>query len=392
MKYLIQAYACSPYKGGEYAVSWGWIIHLDRQLQMQDEIYVVSLTLQQEDIIKYGLKHVKLVPIKGLSKYNFLNYNHLFYKIWQNKAYKTIKNMKIKIDVIHVYSLSDYRFIGKWCNIKSAYKILGPVGGGQVVPPALKEYDDSKGVIREKINALYNNSYYKHKIEKYDEIYVCNHETKRVLYDGDVLPDVPLNDKFLNLKINHRNNDEKVVILYVGRLINKKGIFFLLDVLTLIDKSVDYELLMYGDGEQRDDIVKKIIEKNLQERVIVKGAVPYDNITTIYRNADIFVMPSLRESGGSVLVEAMAHKLPIVALNMSFARILNKYNCGLFVDTNQSKREIQKDMANKLKELILKPKLRRRYGENGYKYVNEKLTWEYMIERLYGKFLDDETV
>lgn len=123
MKYLIQAYACSPYKGGEYAVSWGWIIHLDRQLQMQDEIYVVSLTLQQEDIIKYGLKHVKLVPIKGLSKYNFLNYNHLFYKIWQNKAYKTIKNMKIKIDVIHVYSLSDYRFIGKWCNIKSAYKI-----------------------------------------------------------------------------------------------------------------------------------------------------------------------------------------------------------------------------------------------------------------------------
>ena len=95
MNYLLQAYACSPYKGGEYAVSWGWVRHLDERLNDGDILYVASLTLRKEDVVKYNLKHVVLLEIKGLEKYGFLNYNSIFYRIWQCKAYKELRKKNI---------------------------------------------------------------------------------------------------------------------------------------------------------------------------------------------------------------------------------------------------------------------------------------------------------
>lgn len=83
----------------------------------------------------------------------------------------------------------------------------------------------------------------------------------------------------------------------------------------------------------------------------------------------------------------MAHKLPIVALDMAFARILNEKQCGLFIDVNQSKDKIIKDMANLIEQLIREPELRKKYGENGYSYVNKELNWKYMINEVYGQWI-----
>lgn len=46
MNILLQAYACAPDKGGEFAVSWGWLSHLNATLAIGDWIYVVSDTLK----------------------------------------------------------------------------------------------------------------------------------------------------------------------------------------------------------------------------------------------------------------------------------------------------------------------------------------------------------
>lgn len=130
MNYLIQAYACSPYKGGEYAVSWGWITHLDKKVKDSDCIWVASLTLTKEDVINFGLKHVRLISVLEMEKWEFLNYNALYFRIWQRKVYSTIKKEKIKIDVCHIYSLSDFRQPGDWWKLKDCRTIFGPVGGG----------------------------------------------------------------------------------------------------------------------------------------------------------------------------------------------------------------------------------------------------------------------
>ena len=69
MNYLIQAWACLPDKGGEFAVSWGWISHLSNCIGESDSIYVVSLTLKNEHIQEYQLKNVKVIDIEAFEKF-----------------------------------------------------------------------------------------------------------------------------------------------------------------------------------------------------------------------------------------------------------------------------------------------------------------------------------
>lgn len=64
------------------------------------------------------------------------------------------KEKNLRLDVIHCYSLSDFRFPGFWSNMKGAYTIFGPVGGGQRCPKALIRYDDKSHYLRDFVNWL----------------------------------------------------------------------------------------------------------------------------------------------------------------------------------------------------------------------------------------------
>lgn len=260
-------------------------------------------------------------------------------------------------------------------------------GGGQVCPAGLKKYDDKNGNLRSLINLIQiHNPIFKWKISNFYKVYACNRETQACLKRGTLLPDVPLNDKFTNLKIEKKGKNV-ITIVSVGRLINKKGILLLLDVLALLHTQVKWRCLIYGDGEQKEVIEQKIVNLKLQDKVSVMGNIQYSEISNVYRMSDIFVLPSLRESGGSVLIEAMAHKLPIVALKMALADILSEHNVGLFVNTEQSKQNILKEFSDKLKTLLENENLRNIYGENAFNFVNSELNWEKMIYEVYGEWI-----
>lgn len=387
--YLIQAYACSPKKGGEYGVSWGWITHLDQVVSDDDTIFVVSLTLQDKDIKENSLKHVVLISVKNMHRFDFLSSTPFYYWIWQRMAYYTVKHQKIHLDFVHIYSLSDFRQPGIWYKIKNCETVFGPVGGGQVCPKGLKIYDDGFGKVRSIVNKLCTiNPFFLYKIKKYNRVYACNYETATFLKKSSILADVPLQDSYKDLPVYNRvRKNSKLTIVCAGRLINKKGFLFLLDVIERLNGTVrdsNYEVYIYGDGEQRGLILQKIIEKHLENKVILKGMLPYEEMQKVYKNADIFVLPSLRESGGNVLVEAMANALPIVALDMSFSRILKEKQAGLFVDISGDKEEIIIKFVGALMNLLTDSELRKKLGTNGYNYVNNELNWDVMIREIYG--------
>lgn len=205
------------------------------------------------------------------------------------------------------------------------------------------------------------------------------------LSKSELLPDVPLREDFRNLDIDvSSQNTDIPTILFCGRFINKKGILLLLDVLKQLPETLKYRCLLYGDGEQKSQVKGRITELKLSDKVFIKGFVQYSEMSKTYKRGQIFVLPSLRESGGNVLVEAAAHKLPIVALDMSLSHIFNEHHCGLFINIDQSKEEIIQDFAKCLERLILDPDLRIKLGENGYKFVNENMTWDHMMQVVYG--------
>lgn len=112
---------------------------------------------------------------------------------------------------------------------------------------------------------------------------------------------------------NYFNQDDKKVVLFVGRLAEKKGVKYLIEAM----REVDALLVIVGDGPLRDELKKQA--KILGDKVKFLGAKTHDELKIIYASADIFVAPSITANDGdqeglpTTIMEAMASGLAVVA-------------------------------------------------------------------------------
>ncbi len=116
-------------------------------------------------------------------------------------------------------------------------------------------------------------------------------------------------------KENYFNQGDRKVVLFVGRLAEKKGVKYLIEAM----KNINALLVVVGDGPLREDLKKQAFE--IEEKVLFLGAKTHEELKVIYASADIFVCPSItakdgdQEGFGLVMLEAMASGLPVVASN-----------------------------------------------------------------------------
>ncbi len=406
MNILLSAYSINPYKGSEDAVGWNWVITLSEKLP-DSTIYILTRTFNEEatrkGIEEFGLKNVKLIIVEVPRALDWFRekhsiFHHGYYILWQKVAYNWAKNSGIKFDIIHHISMGNYRITGQMYKIKDAYTIFGPVGGGQTTAPALRSYYNKKKSyenFRDSVSKAFSKfNFYKKQINSFDEVYTVNDETKEAIESATgkkckKLCDIAISPEMKNLDIEHKEK-EQIDIIYLGRIIELKGIMLLIDVVKNIKTDKKYHIYLYGEGELTEQAQKKIDEYGIGEFISLEGKVDYTEIADIYKNADIFVHPTFRDSSGAVFVEAMANKLPIVALNQSLSRDLNENGCGIFVNTNQSKEEIINEFAFDLVKLIENYDLRIKLGQNGYDFANSVLTMDYKFNTVYGDLVKQE--
>lgn len=134
-------------------------------------------------------------------------------------------------------------------------------------------------------------------------------------------PNAVDNDFFADACDKNRNSREvfkqskgypKEIILYVGRLIDKKGIFDLLKAFQLLSRNqLKLGLVLVGSGEGEEQYRKFCKEQNIKN-VFFAGFVHQDDLPAYYAASDVFVLPTHSEPWGLVLNEAMASSLPVV--------------------------------------------------------------------------------
>lgn len=121
-----------------------------------------------------------------------------------------------------------------------------------------------------------------------------------------------------NLIISERqkyNLDEKdFVITTIGRLVERKGIKFLVKAVSEI-KDNNVKLIIIGEGPQKVEIQNFISQHKLSDRVMILGRVSEKEKKEILSLSDIFVLPSLHEGFGLVILEAMEYGLPVITTN-----------------------------------------------------------------------------
>lgn len=392
MNYLISAYSVNPYKGSEDSIGWNWVLQYEKNYKKGDRIILLTKKFNEKDtrrgLKEFNIQHVELVIVDVPNALNWFRekhsaFHHMYYILWQHWAWLWVKHSGIRFDVIHHVTMNDYRIPSELYKAKGAKVIWGPMGGAQVTPRPLKVYEKNQLVasFREFVNKSCSwNPFYKKALRSYYKIYCINNETQKQIScivgkDVPLMPELALRDEYKNLPIRKEKNDI-LKIVFVGRLIGKKGIAFLVDALSLMPTDMDWELLIFGDGDDRALIEKQIADSGIGKNVKLMGNRPLNQIAEAYQQAGVFVLPSLRETSGNVLLEAMAYAVPIVAFDTSFCRLLKEVDCGVFVNTEQALDNIKEDYCKAIVTLGQDKELAKQMGLNGYKYVNSKLTWD----------------
>jgi L-malate glycosyltransferase len=122
-----------------------------------------------------------------------------------------------------------------------------------------------------------------------------------------------------------------VVLAYAGHLIPGKGLDHLLNALAGAGLPGAWRLRIAGEGHARGPLERLADELGLSEHVEFAGALPKPRLAELLRGADLFVLPSLGETQGVVLIEAMACGLPVLATDAGGVRETVPGDAGVLV-------------------------------------------------------------
>lgn len=109
---------------------------------------------------------------------------------------------------------------------------------------------------------------------------------------------------------------DSLVLLYVGRLAAEKNMATLIDAMPPVFRRFPQaQLWIVGDGDARPEVRRHIQRLGIGDRVRMWGAISRSDVDRYYAAADLFVFPSLTETQGLVVMEAMSYGLPVVVGN-----------------------------------------------------------------------------
>ncbi|MEI7750041.1 MAG: glycosyltransferase family 4 protein [Candidatus Moraniibacteriota bacterium] len=176
-----------------------------------------------------------------------------------------------------------------------------------------------------------------------------------------------------------RMSDGIVRILAVSRLTPRKGIRFLIRAMASIPGTS--RLIIVGGGGERQNLESIATSVGVADRVEFRGLVPHEELPAIYREADIFCLPSLNEGMSNTVLEAIASGLPVVTtITGGTDELVTNGGNGLFVQTASSE-----DLADKLGRLVADASLRARMGAASATKA-EKMSWHAVAQKYVDEY------
>lgn len=175
-----------------------------------------------------------------------------------------------------------------------------------------------------------------------------------------------------------------IVILFVGRMEDVKGVDVLLEAFSRLRKNHDsLRLLLVGGGAQKSRYEALASNLGVSSATTFVGSVPREALPSYLDVADIFVLPSLREPFGLVGLEAMAKGKPIVASAVGGIPDFVGSETGILVRPGSVT-----ELATAIERLVADPSLRASLGEGGRTLVDERFSYRRVAERTVGVFED----
>ncbi|MCA9497448.1 MAG: glycosyltransferase family 4 protein [Nanoarchaeota archaeon] len=335
------------------------------------EITFVTSSINEFKIEKFSNNieiHYLDIGKKGKNLHFQSNRELLSYTLKANKYAQKLKK-KIDFDLVHAFFGIPCGHIAKKLNLPYIVSLRG-----SDVPfynSRFKYYDKfffkglSKKVWKGAEFVVANSKYLKDLA-----LQSCPEQDIKIIYNGVNLEEFKRNGNDLENSLS-----KKFEILSVGRLIERKGLKYLLEALKDV-KNVS--LTIVGDGPLKENLISLAKDYNIDAKFL--GDINHDEIPKYYKKADIFVLPSLSESMSNTILEAIAASLPIITTKTGPQEII-KGN-GFIVNI-----ESPKEIKDAIIELRDNPLLKKNMGKRSFEIAKD-LSWEKIALEYYKLYVE----
>jgi glycosyltransferase involved in cell wall biosynthesis len=189
------------------------------------------------------------------------------------------------------------------------------------------------------------------------------------IYNGLNFSSKELRTDVPDIRRRLRLREEEKVILFCGRIVEEKGISYLIDAIKFLSQvRDDFRLIVIGDGNISDLLTRS---HPYWYNVIVTGALPPETIGDLYAIADIGVMPSLQEQCSFTAIEMRVNRVPLIVssvegLDETFEDGVDALKLSTFYDENGLIYLSGQEFASKICKLFDDPDLRKTLAENAF--------------------------
>lgn len=386
MKVLLIGHGCGPWQGSEPGVTWNWSC----ALSALHDVTVVTHPRHRDDIEKFladqpnpRLRFEFVSVPKAIDPWKQWNTNKgvkLNYVLWLHFAIKAARKLceRETFDLAHQVSWTAVNGGAKMYKLPIPY-VWGPVGGGMTAPEGFYDYFGNEAR-SEKIRTLrvkltpYSPSLRK-LIQHSSLLLAANYETADLLKQagaGEVPmfrdPSVP--QESFPATIAPGSGGPDLQILWAGRLTGRKALSLGLEALARV-KELPFRLRVVGKGPQRAPMEAKARELGIAEKVTFIGGVPKPEMDALFQSSDAFLFTSLRDSGGTVLMEAMSHGVPVLTLDHHGAGFMVTDEAGIKVPVTTPE-EVVAGLAEAVRTLVASPEKRAAMGRAGRALIEDE--------------------
>jgi glycosyltransferase involved in cell wall biosynthesis len=173
--------------------------------------------------------------------------------------------------------------------------------------------------------------------------------------------------------------NSKHVVLFVGNLIPRKGINYLIEAAKKITKEIkDTKFVIVGSGPLKNYLIAYTKELGVSKNFVFLSNIDDSALPAVYNCADIFASPSIQEGQGITMLEAQATAKPVVAFNVTAVKeAVKDKKTGLLVKPDSN------ELAEAILNLLSNKTLREKLGLSGRKFVSETFSSDICAEKMF---------
>ena len=256
----------------------------------------------------------------------------------------------------------------------------GPHNGGMDWPPGFRHLDAREGTgqrfrfVGDLLHRLYGDS------RRYAGIFVAHDQCAAAVPEADRTKVTLICENGVDqLGEPGPNAGDARRLLYVGRLIPPKAVDVLIRAVARLPE--DVRLTIVGDGGERRALERLATQLGVAGRITFEGHRPHDDVWRYYQQAGVFAFPSVRESGGGAVLEAMSYGLPcLVAAWGGPMLYTEETGVHLRVDSPQT---LEDDLVAAVRRLLDSPDEARRIGQHSREVIAERYLWSGKVAHLH---------